>query len=295
MSIEITADKRGLIVRTPYSSMFVSELKRLVPVSDRQFSKADGNAWIVAPHHGASIQRIIMSVFKKAVHIPAMPKTTAELERAEIRVEYIGQCKQRPDGTVSAYGHDGNDWLHVFSESVLKSFFGQDAEIQVEEEETRSTVKSAPSTLYAALLVKPDCTPEALKAAYRRMVRLTHPDVNHEPDAAEQFKQVKRAWDVLSNPAMRKRYDAGLALEASLNRPATKKRTYTAGNFFSAVPTDYFRSPLRCGLLIVDGEQRLGRVIVSRIYDWRDITREDGKVMVSSWPFGADHFEVNWI
>lgn len=56
MNIEITADKRGLIVKTPYSSQFVSELKRLVPASDRQFD-GESKAWIVSPAHGARFLR----------------------------------------------------------------------------------------------------------------------------------------------------------------------------------------------------------------------------------------------
>lgn len=292
MTISIEADKRGLIVRTPYSSMFVSELKRLVPASDRQFD-GQSKAWIVSPQYGPAIQKLIMTVYKEAVHVPAMKAGSGKLEHVEIRVEYIGQCKQRRDGSVSAYGHDGNNWLHVFPESVLSAFFGQDVSISVEGEETRSKVKSAPSTLYAALLVKQDCTPADLKAAYRRMARLTHPDVNHEPDAAEQFQMVKRAWDVLSDPTTRRRYDAGLALEASLKQ---QRPLYGLAESLKARQAGlYFRSPLRCGLLIIDGEQRLGRIVVSRIHSWADITREDGKTMVSSWQFGADHFEVNWV
>lgn len=296
MTISIEADKKGLIVRTPYSPMFVSELKRLIPAGDRQFD-GQSKAWIVSPQYGPTIQKLIMTVYKEAVHIPAVRQDSSKLERVEIRVEYIGQCKQRSDGSVSAYGHDGNNWLHVFPEAVLSAFFGQDVSISVEGEETRSKVDSAPSTLYAALLVKQDCAPTDLKAAYRRMVRLTHPDVNHEPDAAEQFKMVKRAWDILSDSVMRRRYDAGLALEASLRQARAGNYPGINGflNRLAAADAGHFRSPLRCGLLIIDGEQRLGRIIVSRIHSWADITREDGKTMVSSWKFGADHFEVNWI
>lgn len=293
MTISIEADQRGLIVRTPFSRLFVDELKRQVPASERQFD-GESKAWIVAPQHGRLIQKLIMTVYREAVHIPAVKAGNDKLERVEIRVEYIGQCKQRPDGTVSAFGHDGRSWAYIVPESVLKSFFGQDVEISVEGEKGPSAVKQAPATLYAALLVKPDCTSVDLKAAYRRMARLVHPDVNHEPDAAEQFKRVKRAWDVLSDPQMRRRYDAGLALEASL-----KKRTRDRYGFDSQWPIGagglYFRSPLRCGLLTVDGEQRLGRVIVSRIYDWKDIMDEQGRTLVTSWVMGAETFERRWV
>lgn len=296
MSITIEADKRGLIIQTPFSRLFVDELKRLVPASERQFD-GQSKAWIVAPQHGKAVQRLILTVFKEAVGLPAIKATSGRLEKAVIRVEYLGQCKQRADGTVSAYGHDGQGWAYIVPESALKSFFGRDVEIEVDGEKGPSAVKQAPATLYAALLVRQDCSPLDLKAAYRRMARLTHPDVNHEPDAAEQFKQVKRAWDVLSDPAMRKRYDAGLALEASLNQKYKEPAPFGRFGPFGIPDLGqcFFRSPLRCGLLTVDGEHRLGRVVVSRIYDWQDITDEQGRTLVTSWVMGAETYERRWV
>jgi hypothetical protein len=286
MAIEITADKRGLIVKTPYSRLFVEELKRLVPASDRQF-ESTSRAWIIAPAYSTTIQKLIMSVFKVSVHMSEVKAVTGKVERAEIRVEYLGQCKQRPDGTVSAYGHDGQSWAVIVPEAVLRAFFGQDVEISVEGEETRSRGKSAPSTLYAALLVESNSSPIEIKSAYRRMARLVHPDVNHEPDAAAQFKAVQHAYEVLSDPVKRRRYDAGLALEAGLGKP---KSTYGG----MSIPVGLFRAPLRCGRLVVDGEQKLGRLIVSRIHSWRDIVDEQGRVMVSSWPFDAESYQITW-
>lgn len=288
MSIEITADKRGLIIKTPYSPTFVSELKRLIPASDRQFD-GQSKTWIVSPAYGQTIQKIIMTVYREAVHIPAIKQASGKLEREVIRVEYIGQCKQRPDRTVSAYGHDGQSWTYIIAESVLKSFFGQDVKISVEGEETRSQGKRGPSTLYSALLLKQDCTPAEIKSAWRRMARLVHPDVNHEPDAHEQMQAVQRAYEVLSDPIKRRRYDAGLALEESYNKGKRSVKAYY-DSFFK-----FFRAPLRCGLLTVDGEQKLGRVVVGRIYDWRDITDEQGRTLVTSWPFGAETFERRWV
>lgn len=288
MTISIDADHRGLIVRTPYSAQFVSELKRRVPRSDLSFTGKPENAWIVEPSHAATVQKLIMEVYREAVSLPVVGKASPRLERAELRVEYVGQCKQRATGDVSAYGHDGQNWSVVLPESVLKQFFGQDVEISVEGDENRSRVK--PASLYAVLLINQSADSAAIKSAYRRMARLTHPDVNHEPDAAEQFKAVNHAWNVLSDPQMRRRYDAGLALEASL-----KSRRRGDDFFTSLNANNYFRAPLRCGLLTVDGERKLGRVIVSKIHQWDDIVRADGKTMVSSWKYGAENYQVEWV
>src|SRR5262245_8560480 len=47
-----------------------------------------------------------------------------------------------------------------------------------------------------------------IQRAYRKLARKHHPDVSKAPDSEETFKQVSEAYDVLSDPDTRKRYDA---------------------------------------------------------------------------------------
>lgn len=60
---------------------------------------------------------------------------------------------------------------------------------------------------YEVLGVSKDASPEEIKKAYRRLARKHHPDVSKEPDAEEKFKEVKEAYDVLSDPQRRANYD----------------------------------------------------------------------------------------
>ncbi len=62
---------------------------------------------------------------------------------------------------------------------------------------------------YEVLGVARDATPEEIKKAYRKLARQLHPDVNASADASERFKLVTHAYDVLSDPEQRARYDVG--------------------------------------------------------------------------------------
>lgn len=61
---------------------------------------------------------------------------------------------------------------------------------------------------YEVLGVSKDASAEEIKKAYRKLARQYHPDVNpNDQDAEQKFKEVKEAFDVLSDPNRRQQYD----------------------------------------------------------------------------------------
>src|SRR2546427_11592741 len=60
---------------------------------------------------------------------------------------------------------------------------------------------------YVLLGVPRTATDEQIRSAYRKLARQYHPDVNSASNAAERFKAVTEAYEVLTDPQRRQRYD----------------------------------------------------------------------------------------
>jgi len=60
---------------------------------------------------------------------------------------------------------------------------------------------------YKTLGLSRDATVADIKRAYRKLARTSHPDLNKEKGAADRFKAINEANEVLSDPETRKRYD----------------------------------------------------------------------------------------
>lgn len=61
--------------------------------------------------------------------------------------------------------------------------------------------------LYKLLQVDPDAEPEVIEAAFRRLARKYHPDVNPAPEARAQMQRIAGAYQVLRDPRQRAAYD----------------------------------------------------------------------------------------
>ncbi len=60
---------------------------------------------------------------------------------------------------------------------------------------------------YEILGVRRNASPDDIRSAYRKLARRYHPDVNKASDAADRFKRISEAYEVLSDPERRQRYD----------------------------------------------------------------------------------------
>src|SRR5438067_1773082 len=64
------------------------------------------------------------------------------------------------------------------------------------------------ANFYDVLGVKRDASEKEIRSAYRKLARKHHPDVNPGDKAAEaKFKDITSAYEVLSDPEKRPKYD----------------------------------------------------------------------------------------
>ena len=60
---------------------------------------------------------------------------------------------------------------------------------------------------YEILEVSVNATTAEIKTAYRKLARKFHPDINKSPEAIERFKEISTAYETLSNPVEREKYN----------------------------------------------------------------------------------------
>jgi DnaJ-class molecular chaperone len=89
---------------------------------------------------------------------------------------------------------------------------------------------AAAQTPYQVLGVSPTATADEIRKAYRKLAKQLHPDLNPgKPEAEERFKAVSSAYDLLSDPGKRARYDRGEIDETGAERPRYSYRPHAEG------------------------------------------------------------------
>ncbi len=88
----------------------------------------------------------------------------------------------------------------------------------------------ATQTPYEVLGVKPDTSAEDIRKSYRKLAKQFHPDLNPgKPEAEARFKSISAAYDLLSDPDKRERYDRGEIDESGAERPRYSYRPHAQG------------------------------------------------------------------
>lgn len=261
------------LVKFPFDRDFLENSFKIAISAKHRSWNGSMKAWIVSPEVVEMAKTLIEQRWGVSLIVPPLEAGLTQVIEKTFQVDYIGACKNR-GGYSSSYGSVNGQWSAEFPEEVLKDFFA----CVSEPGHARAT-----QTLYQVLCIPESAEDSSVKTAYRRLARQWHPDVCREENAAEMFRKINEAYELLMIPEKRKRYDAGLYFE----RQGETKSSHSFN-------LDNYRPPLRCGLITARGHVRLGRFVVEKILGWDDVINDLGQVMVASWPAGADSFLIVW-
>lgn len=77
---------------------------------------------------------------------------------------------------------------------------------------------------YNVLGVMPTATPDEIRAAYRRLARLYHPDLNSGAEAEARMQVINQAYNTLSDPQLRHQHDMAIIRERQNGNPQQSRR-----------------------------------------------------------------------
>jgi len=266
-----------------YIKDLVNEFKALVPPSGRTWTpgyssgyrKREPGYWEVS----AIYWKPVIDLCKKH---GLQVSTSGEVEAAtsqrhNIRLDYMGLLRPRDGGIYTATGWVNGGWNAVFTLEVLQTWF------------KFSLTPGDMPTLFSVIGVDQNLEglafDKALKKAYRRAARTYHPDINKEPDAADNFRTIQEAYEKLQDPLFRKRYKAGLFFQKKVERGST-----VYGN-----EALNWKPPIRCGHLTVQATLAVNKYDIEEIVSWTDIKNTKGETLVTYWSPGAEFFKEEWV
>jgi hypothetical protein len=263
------------ILHSGYDAGFVGWLKLAIPSSARRWDPINKH-WLISDGYVADVRQgladfgytLLDDNMAGPTGTPQQPSAGKEVIKEVIRVNYLGNVRQRGPTEITASGMDERgQWLYVFPLPVLQAWFG-----------VPDTNPLTASTYYEALGLSAGSDAAAVKRAYRQAIKRWHPDICPDPDAHTIFLAVQAAYDVLSDERKRKRYDLAFSIMQ------VKKQA----DIVFAVPGRW-----RCGYVTVSGEWHFGKLVVAEIHGWQDIIDRDGLRMTATWV--QDHVEYEWV
>src|SRR5205814_2321338 len=109
---------------------------------------------------------------------------------------------------------------------------------------------------YLTLGLRRTASADEIKRAYRRLAKKLHPDINPDKRVEQQFREVAAAYELLSDPAKRARFDRGEIDAAGGERGFSYTRRDAGGRrsarsdddvFVEDIISDLFRSRRAAG------------------------------------------------
>lgn len=242
-----------------FDKRLVDIIKNVIPSYGRQYNKAT-KTWTIHKLYYIEFEKsarllgytIYTSIDTKTVEEPVESEYT-------YNVLYVGIPKKR-FGSYYSFGMiDDGSWLLQFSRNVLKEWFGD--------------YKANDPYSILGIPFNKSLTQKDIKKAYHSVSKQWHPDVCKEDNAKEMFQEIQLAYSKIDSETKREEYDA--RREMALR--------FTKHGLVKAESDEIYIPRRRCGVVKFIGKMSMGRLIVSKIISWEDITDNSGKTLVTWW------------
>jgi hypothetical protein len=145
---------------------------------------------------------------------------------------------------------------------------------------------------YKSLEIEPSATDDEIKKAYRKLSKQFHPDVN--PEGAERFKEIAEAYDTLSNPDKKQKYDnpmsnmfgggggpGGMGFEDFLNQMGFNRNPFN-GQQRSVFDLQLQQWRTQCFKACEQGIHPLRCKPICPLFGYRRLSKADGHRIASS-------------
>lgn len=271
----ITAAADGRIKwQSNFDRQSLDTMKELIPWFAREWNKPD-KCWLIEPQFMTDLINLASLYHHSNLTPIPLNQRIMRPFRVKAQLMYIGAPKMA-GGIEYCSGKGINDqwYRYAFIDNSMREWF----------EPGKTIEPDAEQTWYEILGILKSATPEEVKKGFRMASMTWHPDRNKDPAAHDMFIAIKAAYDGLSEPATRAKYDAFLTLQASI----PKKRD---GNPYKKE----WRPPVRCGELTISGNMAGQAYLVNKIEAWQPIVNAAGMTMVSQWDKALNEAVVTWI
>jgi len=271
-------------LKCKYDRAFIDALKIEVPSFGRTWDN-DHRTWHIDPDWYKEVENLVWYHFKFRPTWPQARLFKPNYRDIDFKLMYVGNSKGDPDRATkrASSGTDGKSWDYIFWEFALANWFTG---------VTPSRPRQQLANLYSILEIPEDFPTDQMKAAFWKQAKIWHPDVNKTPEATERFKLVNEAFETLSKPLRRARYDIGLKIEKEEMFQAGHNSRGNYSNISQYGST--FKPPVRCGILRARGYDRMGRFYITEVEDWNDIVDQRGRTLVTKWDMRSQTVVQEW-
>lgn len=294
-------------LRTPYDRQFLDALKSQIDEYARRWDAAN-KVWRFDDSQMLTLEALCEKHFGVKPTKSGLSAPNFQMGD-RVLAEYVGRSTGGKPARVFVAG----EFSFLLTEQAIRQYFHlanqtpQPQPVGATSTVTPAPQRTIPDNPYDLLVVTTTATTAEIEQAYRRMARQWHPDVCHEPDAADWFHAITAAKQQLLDSSLRRQLDGALRMKSLLGaqikavKTTTPTPTRTEPAKWSAdwltqnANTPSFAPPLRCGWITPAAFTCGAYVKINQIKLWADDIDTQGRTRVAYWDQTSKTIRTDWV